>query len=66
MPGCLFTAARVKRRPPREGATAAEEGMPRIAEERFATMAAMKPTQVKESSLREASATPPTIGMSVR
>ena len=40
--------------------------MPRRAEERFEPIAAMKPTHVKESSLSEARATPPTIGSSVR
>merc|ERR1719453_2537220 len=40
--------------------------MPRSAEERFEPIAAMKPTHVKESSLREARATPPTIGKRVR
>eukprot|EP00967_Tisochrysis_lutea_P046062 scaffold55904_cov27-Tisochrysis_lutea.AAC.1 len=40
--------------------------MPRSAEARLEPIAAMNPTHVKESSLSEASATPPTIGSSVR
>ena len=40
--------------------------IPRRADEMFEPIAAMKPTQVKESSLSEARATPPTIGSSVR
>jgi hypothetical protein len=39
--------------------------MARRAEERLEPIAAMKPTHVKESSLSDARATPPTMGMSV-
>lgn len=39
--------------------------MPRNAEETLESMAAKKPSQVNESSLRDARATPPTMGRSV-
>merc|ERR1719331_1456460 len=40
--------------------------MARSADDRLEPMAAMKPTHVNESSLSDASATPPTMGRSVR